>query len=262
MIFMITTHTVPPIQTARAVPITPAQHTLVQSIVLHLLPGILIAVVFFSSAPLARQWQLPPFMAQCFADLVVLVPSVLGFLYYQGYRTNGRLSLNGVVLYRDRLPWWQFMGFVPLILVAAGGLTVLLAPLGTRIFTRFFAWLPATFLTTTDLHAYSRSTLISSYLVFFLMIVLIAPILEELYFRGYLLPRMARFGSWALVIHSALFALYHVWSPWLAIGRALSVLPLVVVVHWKRNLYLGMAAHILANSVDALVGAAFIIQQF
>jgi membrane protease YdiL (CAAX protease family) len=252
---MIRTRTAPSIQPAGAIPVALEQHTLAQSIVLHLLPGILIAVVFFSSAPLARQWHLPPFIAQCFADLVVLVPSVLGFLYYQGYRRNGRLSLDGVVLYRDRLPCWQFVGLVPLILVAAGGLTVLLAPLGTGIFTRFFAWLPATFLTTTDLHAYSRSTLISSYLVFFLMIVLIAPILEELYFRGYLLPRMARFGSWAPVIHSVLFALYHVWSPWLAIGRALSVLPMVVVVQWKRNIYLGMAAHIIGNSIDAVAGA-------
>jgi membrane protease YdiL (CAAX protease family) len=166
------------------------------------------------------------------------------------------------VLYRDRLPWWQFVGLVPLILVAVGGLTVLLAPLGTGIFTRFFAWLPATFLTTTDLHAYSRSTLSSSYLVFFLMIVLIAPILEELYFRGYLLPRMARFGIWGPVIHSVLFALYHVWSPWLAIGRTLSVLPMVVVVQWKRNIYLGMAAHIIGNSIDAVAGVLFILQQF
>ena len=96
------------------------------------LPGILIAVVFFCSAPLARQWPLPPFMAQSFADLVVLVPGVLGFLFYQGYRTNGRLSLDGVVLYRDRLPWWQFVGLIPLILVAAGGLTVHWAPVPYR----------------------------------------------------------------------------------------------------------------------------------
>jgi membrane protease YdiL (CAAX protease family) len=258
---MITTRTVPPIQSARSVPVAPEQHSVPQSILLHLLPGILIAVVFFASAPLARQWQLPPFMAQCFADLVVLVPSVLGFLYYQGYRRNGRLSLDGVVLYRDRLPWWQFAGLVPLILGAAGGLTVLLAPVGAQIFTRFFSWLPDTFLTTTDLHAYSRSTLIGSYLVFILMIVFIAPILEELYFRGYLLPRMAHYGIWAPVIHSVLFALYHVWSPWLTIGRALSVLLLVAVVQWKRNIYLGMAAHILGNSVDALVGVLFILRQ-
>ena len=259
---MQTIRTIPPIQPARTIPIDPTQHSLAQSFLLHLLPGVLIAVVFFSTVPLARQWQLPPFMAQCFADLIVLVPSVLGYLYYQGYQRNGRLSLEGVVLYRDRLPWWQFAGLVPVILVAAGGLTVLLAPLGAGIFSQFFAWLPNIFLTATDLHVYSQSTLIGSYLVFVLMIVFTAPILEELYFRGYLLPRMARFGIWAPVTHSVLFALYHVWSPWLAIGRALSVLLLVVMVQRKRNIYLGMTVHIIGNSVDALAGVLFILQQF
>lgn len=86
------------------------------------------------------------------------------------------------MLYRDRLPWWQFAGLVPLILLAAGGLTVLLAPLGAAILSRYFAWLLTSALTTTDLHVYSRSTLIGSYLVFVLMIVVTAPILEELYF--------------------------------------------------------------------------------
>jgi hypothetical protein len=32
-------------------------------------------------------------------------------------------------------------------------------------------------------------------------------------------------------------------------------------VQWKRNIYLEMAAHILENSVDALVGVLFILRQ-
>ena len=54
---MQTTRTIPRIQPARTMPIAPTQHTLAQSILLHLLPGVLIAVVFLSTAPLARQWQ-------------------------------------------------------------------------------------------------------------------------------------------------------------------------------------------------------------
>ena len=137
---MQTIRTIPPIQPARTIPIDPTQHSLAQSLLLHLLPGVLIAVVFFSTVPLARQWQLPPFMAQWFADLIVLVPSVLGYLYYQGYQRNGRLSLEGVVLYRDRLPWWQFAGLVPVILVAAGGLTVLLAIVPVAMIFGFLAF--------------------------------------------------------------------------------------------------------------------------
>jgi AcrR family transcriptional regulator len=38
-------------------------------------------------------------------------------------------------------------------------------------------------------------------------------VVEELYFRGYLLPRISRFGGWAPVINCCLFALYHFWQP-------------------------------------------------
>jgi hypothetical protein len=39
---------------------------------------------------------------------------------------------------------------------------------------------------------------------------------EEYYFRGYLLPRLSRFGSLAPVINVALFSLYHFFTPWQA----------------------------------------------
>ena len=47
-----------------------------------------------------------------------------------------------------------------------------------------------------------------------LLIGIIGPTVEELYFRGPLLPRIDRLGAWAPVLNSGLFALYHFWSPW------------------------------------------------
>jgi hypothetical protein len=40
---------------------------------------------------------------------VVLVPFELGYLLHEGRRRNGRLSLEGVVLYREPIPFWQFI---------------------------------------------------------------------------------------------------------------------------------------------------------
>jgi membrane protease YdiL (CAAX protease family) len=60
------------------------------------------------------------------------------------------------------------------------------------------------------------------------------------------------------VINAVLFALYHMWTPWLAIGRILGVLPLILVVQWKRNLYVGMAAHVMANTLDTLATVALL----
>jgi hypothetical protein len=43
---------------------------------------------------------------------------------------------------------------------------------------------------------------------------LVGPITEELYFRGFLLPRIDRYGIWAPVLNTFLFSIYHVWTPW------------------------------------------------
>ena len=47
------------------------------------------------------------------------------------------------------------------------------------------------------------------------VVVLLAPIVEELVFRGLLLPRMRRvFGRGDIVANGALFTLYHLHQPW------------------------------------------------
>jgi hypothetical protein len=87
-----------------------------------------------------------------------------------------------------------------------------------------------------------------------------APILEEMYFRGFLLPRLSRFGLWAVPLHSLLFALFHVWTPWMVVARAVGLLPLIYVAQKKRNIYIGMIAHMLGNFLDVVAGVAFIVR--
>jgi uncharacterized protein len=236
------------------------QHPLPLSTVLHLLPGILIGTVFFLLAPIVERNGLPSFWAFGIADLVVLLPFVFGLLFYEGYKRNGRLSLDGVVLYREPIPWWQYLIYVPIAFFASA-LVPLLAPVSNFIYDRLFSWWPAMYNLSPDLGAYSQSTVIAALLFNFLTVSLIAPITEEIYFRGYLLPRLSRFGFWAVPIHTTLFALFHVWTPWMAVARAIGVIPFAFVVQRKRNIYIGMIAHILINTLDVLVGVMFILSQ-
>jgi len=234
------------------------QHPLSLSIVLHLLPGILIGAIFFLLAPIAQRNGLPPVWAHGIADLVVLVPFVFGLLYYEGYKKNGRLSLEGVVLYREPIPWWQYLIFVPLLL-AAGALIPLLEPVSNTIFQELFSWWPAMYNLLPDLSLYSRSILVSTLIFQFLVIAIIAPITEEIYFRGYLLPRLSRFGFWAAPIHAALFALFHVWTPWLAVARAVGLIPFTLIVQWKRNIYIAIIMHIIINLLDLTTGVMLLL---
>jgi len=234
------------------------QHTIGQSVVLHLLPGILIGLFYFAVAQPIRNLGYPSFAALILAAIVVLVPFELGSLFYQGKRV-GTTSLEGIVLYRQRIPLWQYLVWVPVILVLSGLIFTILDPVSSLLET-LFAWLPDSLRLDMGLGGeYSRSVLIITYLLGFIVIVLIAPVVEELYFRGYLLPRMPDLKGWTPIFHSALFALYHTWTPWMVFTRMLGVLPLIYVVQRKRNVHLGIIAHCLMNVIDIIIGVSFIL---
>jgi hypothetical protein len=91
-------------------------------------------------------------------------------------------------------------------------------------------------------------------------VVIGAPAVEELYFRGFLLPRLPEKLGWgAPLVHSLLFALYHIWSPWMFLARTVALLPLIFVVRWKKNLLLAILAHWLINAIDLIMAVVFIL---
>ena len=77
---------------------------------------------------------------------------------------------------------------------------------------------------------------------------------EEVYFRGFLLPRIPQaLGRTAPLVHTVLFAVYHVWTPWLAPTRILGVLPLTYVTLRTRSVVPGIVAHVVLNLLDVMV---------
>jgi membrane protease YdiL (CAAX protease family) len=82
---------------------------------------------------------------------------------------------------------------------------------------------------------------------------------EEIYYRGYLLPKMrAAFGRWDWVANGVLFTLKHVYQRWLWPGiligglafafaaGPLSSLPLAMAYHWAGNFLLPMILLVMA----------------
>ena len=233
-------------------------HTIGQSIGLHLLPGILVGALYYAIAQPIKNLGYPSLAAMILAAIFILIPFEVGFLLYQGKKKNGTLSLDGIVLYRQKISIGQYLLWVPVIFVLMGLLFAGLAPVSGFLET-LFTWLPEALHFDMGLGGeYSRSVLIITYILAFIFVVLIGPTVEELYFRGYLLPRMPRLKGWTPILHSALFALYHTWTPWMVITRTIGLLPLIYIVQRKRNIYLGIITHILANTIDIIVGAGFI----
>ncbi len=227
------------------------QHSLGESLAYHLLPGVAIIAGYVLITPFIRRAGLPSAIGISLAVLFVLVPLELGILFWQGKKRNGKFSLEGVVLNREKTPAPQFALWTFVALFAAVVCFALFRPLD-KILLTFFDWLPGWFFVNEDMTVYSKTIQFGNWLMILLLTGIVGPYVEELYFRGFLLPRLAWTRDWAPLLEAFLFALYHFWSPWQLVTRTLAVLALVYIVNWKRDLRIGVAAHWLLNTVGSL----------
>jgi uncharacterized protein len=231
---------------------------------LHLLPGALAAGVMCCIAPLAERLGFPPLLAGFgVTGLLVITGFQLGYLFYEGRKRNGRLSLQGVVLYRQRLPAWQILALaLPIFAWLAFVWYVLRPPVNQFFIDNFFSWMPGFFFDDyflANLHQYSFSSLLAAGILFTAAIS-IGGAVEELYFRGFLLPRLAFLGKWAPAANMLLFSLYHFWSPWENVARLLALTPFIYAVWWKRSVALAVLVHFTINLVSGISMLALILR--
>jgi membrane protease YdiL (CAAX protease family) len=220
---------------------------------LHLLPGALTTILFIIAAPALNSLGYPSNFAFLLLGLFVLVPFELGFLFYQGKKRNGALSLKRIVLYRETMPVRQYVLLATALLLYANFvLVVVYPPIAQMLVKTLFFWLPDWYFLSSSLE-YTKSVLLMTALLGLFVNGFVAPITEELYFRGYLLPRISRLKAGAPVLNGVLHSLYHFWMPWQVPGLILGLLPAAFVVWWKRNIYLGMIVHVVGNVLGSIL---------
>jgi membrane protease YdiL (CAAX protease family) len=176
------------------------QHSAVLSIGLHLLPGVFTGAAFLALSPQVITAGYPPHLALVLAVPLALLPVSVGLLLYSGYRRNGHLSLDGLVLNREPVRIRQFLAYVPLVFLTS---LVVFAVLGSvldgPLHEAAFAWMPS--LDWGLGGGYGRGALVFTFALAALFVVLLASTVEEVYFRGFLLPRMDYAGRWAVPLH-------------------------------------------------------------
>lgn len=236
---------------------TAGQHHIVTSIVLHLFPGLSLATFVVLTASTIESWGMDPFFAFLLGIGLVIAPLELGYLSLHAHRTTGSWSPLNAVDYRTTLPVGRLLklgaalaAFMLLFVVAQMAfLDRLIAPL--------FSWMPGTLFqfstieTGTDpLTGAALGVMLAAILLFN---GVVGPVVEELYFRGHLLPRLDRYGRGAPLVHAVLFTLYHVWTPWRWPQVLLGGLPTYWMAWRTRSAWLSMTAHIMINLVFSLL---------
>ncbi len=240
----------------------PSKHTFLQSIILHIFPGIIISFVYLSLGPILITSGFPPILGLFIAIIFVLIPIELGILFYFQRKQGKQLTDQSVIEYRDKLPNWQLIIIVIVLIGWGQMITGLFSGINNEIYTRYFSWFPewanlGNLLA--ELPKYSKNNLLITFGIGLLANGIAGPLVEEIYFRGYLLPRIPFGNRITPVVNIILFSLYHLFSPWENISRILAVLPLGYAVVWKRNILISIIVHCLNNSIGMIMLLAVII---
>ena len=235
------------------------RHTLARSLFLHLAPAMVAFTTYvWIFLPTVVAWGLPRRVAGLMMGALVLVPLLVGPLVYLGWRNNGRPSIDGVVLYRKTLPFARLALLVGALLAWAIVVLAIASSADQWLLDHVFDAYPAQ---PDDAAAGESSTaLLATRLASVAIVGIIVPVAEEWYFRGYLLPRVAWMGKWAIPWTAVLFTVQHFHSPWQSATRILVLLPMIALVHYTRSISIGIGVHCIGNTAGELQKLADTLQ--
>lgn len=230
-----------------------------RAILYHLYPGIAITILFIVVTPSLTARGYPPQLGILLSIILVALP-ILGLHLLAAKRKEDRQTvadLNGLTA---KLPAAKLFGYVLLSVVIAFILWGVTQPASTWISSKLFAWLPDWY-TIQDFKGFDHNKIKTVLVLNLALNGVAAPFLEELYFRGYLLPRMTVFGRWSFLVSTVLFSLYHFWQPYIYFTLIVSLLPMIYFTWKTRDLRIALYSHCLLNLIGALASFGLALHQ-
>ena len=206
---------------------------------------------------------MPHLLLFCILGTVTLVPIELGFIFSASKKEFGSFSLKSAFTNQVKMPFWQILLIAFLFFSLAGLLSITVAPLENSLLAPIrqavlnklpvgFDWQNKEYVRT-----FSKPILIVTCIYYGIFNVIIGPITEELFFRGYLTSHYKKQSTFTPILIVILFSLYHFWLPFNNIFRILVFGPVAFVSYKKKNIYVSMCFHCLCN-LFSVVG--FIIE--
>ncbi len=185
--------------------------------------------------------------------ILILFPIELGVVLRASKNRYGSYSLKSAFANQKKMSWWKILIYGVVLFGFAGLMSEIIVPVETMLTApladKFTQSIPAYFdWNNMDyLQQYPKNILLITGVVFFVLNVIVGPIVEELFFRGYLTSQLSRFGIWAPVIVTVLFSLYHFWLPFNNLFRIAIFLPAAYFAWKEKNIYISIVFHCLCN---------------
>lgn len=226
-----------------------SQFNLLEAAKLQFIPGLASVPVFAILAWWLSGQGLPNIFALMLTIIFVETPlSWMIMLRHVRAENNGNFSIAAAFPWMDKNPWWLYLLIgLPLILLSAAIVAAIGPRIDAQIIPVLFAWVPDWFTMLPDPNVFTtlpRRTMLIMWATMFIGMILLGGPTQELYSRGFLLPRVQSMGRVAPLYNAALFAVFHFIAPWAWPSFFLMVLPWSYLVWWRRSTRIGLFIHV------------------
>ena len=179
------------------------------------------------------------------------IPTELCILKIISWKENKKFK--DIILYKNKTPLKKYILSILITFIFAGIVFVLFEPYEGKLwkYLKVFDFIPDWFrMDKTNIQDYENVKYIV--ILYYFLNGIIAPIVEEIYFRGFLLPRMGNFGKLAPLINVIIFSIYHFFSPWQIITRIIALTPMAYSVWINKDVKISIMAHCLLNIIGSI----------
>lgn len=228
----------------------PKAYSWIRAMVINFLPGVFTFATVVALRPLVESVGLPDAAAYTVA-IALVTPMELAYLHLASRGASGQTrSIRSALSLLPTKPALSDLYVILACVAATACLAGLLDPLSTMAqqwADGLFPHAPRFELTDDDVAHYGRGVIAAVLLANLAIDALVNPFVEELYWKGHLLPRLPITGLARPLVAGSLFSLEHFWQPsdfllvavvqstlcWIAIKRHSLTIPLGV--HWIVN---------------------------
>jgi membrane protease YdiL (CAAX protease family) len=215
-------------------------------IILSLAPGLVMFLwaFLFSNPIFGIKFSI--YLSLMLAIILGLIPTELAIMKY--FACKNKLKIKDIILFKEKTPLKRLLPSIIIPFFLAAIVFMVIPKFEQQFYRNVFNFVPGWF--KIDRFNTNETKFLTLTLVLnFLLNGFFGPLVEEIYFRGFLLPRMEMFGKIAPLINAILFSVYHFFTPWENITRILAITPLSYSVWINKNMRIGIIIHCSLNTI-------------
>ena len=221
----------------------------------HLIPGAVFSALVILLSRVFIEHGLTAYLAELLLIPACLLPMLVGTMVLSARRLGLGLSVRRAIGYRAPGTIADYIGWPILLFLCWALASLAVVPLSSHLEAWYLTWFPPQLGNHAMVTGVVSSPPAQRHATLVLAIFLsglLAPLVEEAYFRGYLLPRMKHLGWLAPVLSAFLFGVYHFFTPWGLPVIFVAFLPIAFVVQAKQNFRIGVVVHAMFNLVGVV----------